>query len=296
MAPKPYHGDGSAIHFDEKQMQVLRSLRGVHEVPALLGSGKLLEYNGYTDEESWFEISRMLVDEYSREIVMPGTLKRGDYKTVVGVKFSHEFDEEEIGNSHLFHCIPKKCLAEADYDKSEAGRLVVENDSIDGRLSIGAVGAVSGRVFVGFEKLRTSMVEAGFHGLHFTEPEIQKGRKSPKKIWEIGTDNLMPPLQVDYFLGDARNSKRSIGNYSPEGWCEIADIWPGLLRFKSEELDLLPSADVYRTREILGGVLEGEFPPHTNVRKGSHYVVSKRFRDWALKQRLPLEFIPVIAL
>ena len=128
---------------------------------------------------------------------------------------------------------------------------------------------------------RATLDAQNFKGLSFRPVQIKSLKPQPLVLWQVWSSVLMPPV-LDRVVGldgepfDPATSK----------CCAIDDLYfPDLYRFPKEQIRALEPFDIAVTTEWWGGG-----PPY--VREPA-LIVSRRFRDWFIKQKIKAEWWPV---
>jgi hypothetical protein len=132
------------------------------------------------------------------------------------------------------------------------------------------------------DELRQEFEAQSFTGLTFRKVFLNSRKPVHVAYWQLWADRLMPPLQSRLVNEDGTD-------FDPAKikGCRVDDeFFPALLHFSKTQVHDMGTFDAALTREALG--------PGNRPYQDPQLIVSRRFRDWCLKRKLKIEWIPVV--
>ena len=120
-----------------------------------------------------------------------------------------------------------------------------------------------------------------FKGMTFRPVHIRSRKPEKLELWQVWSTVTLPPV-----LNEVTGTKGEPFAPTTSKTCGINDIYfPYQYRFPAAKIAVLEPFDIALTTERWGG----EFP-HT---REPALIVSRRFREWFMTQKVPVEWWPV---
>lgn len=129
---------------------------------------------------------------------------------------------------------------------------------------------------------RKELEEQHFKGLTFRPVQIKSRKPEKLELWQVWSSITLPPVlnEVTGTEGEPFDPKTSKA-------CGINDLYfPYQYRFSAAKVAALEPFDIALTTERWGGGF-----PHA---REPALIVSRRFRDWFMTQKVPVEWWPVV--
>ncbi len=145
------------------------------------------------------------------------------------------------------------------------------------------------------DELRKEFDAQSFTGLTFRNVIIKSRKPVNVAYWQFWSDRRMPPL-----LNRIVNEDGTDYDPSECNGCRVQDdFWPPLMRFPERKVRDMGQFDAALTLEAFGA---GPHQPVNGPKWRGEWIymldpwliVSRRFRDWCLKRKLKIEWIPVV--
>jgi hypothetical protein len=133
------------------------------------------------------------------------------------------------------------------------------------------------------QTIKDAMEAEGFVGFIFTSVTVEADRQPPEPLWEIWSDRLMPPMRCPLVDDDGN----AVVNGDCSNGCYTAEVeQPPIYVYAPEDIAAMAGVDAALTLE--------DFGPKAKLCEMRRLLVSQRFRQWALKRKLKLEYVPVM--
>ncbi len=201
-------------------------------------------------------------------------------------------DDLNAAEYFRFHC--QKPIARYGSYSGSDGRIQVERKALT-KQQIGQV--VLFEIPVCTDSFREEIQRELFIGPSFREVSPKTSQTLPQPYWQLWSDREMPPL-LNRLVHMTDGSE-----FVPENrikGCAVDDFYfPPLLRFSAVEVHAMGPFDFALTRERFGSgdlivdykTKQPVFPLPVHV---PYLIVSKRFREWCMKQKLRIDWYPVV--
>lgn len=201
-----------------------------------------------------------------------------------------------LGHPTLYQVQGERVWEQADIDKADYVQMHVTREIFNGKMlppngmpevefvtrKGQLVGNMQNRLnSLCFVEFRAELEKQEFKGLTFRPVSIKCRKPEKLVLWQIWSAVTLPPV-LDSLVGadgepfDPATSKA----------CAVNDVYrPMLHRFSTAKVRALEPFDIAVTKERWGG----GFPHY----REPAIIVSRRFREWFMKQKVPVEWWPV---
>lgn len=133
------------------------------------------------------------------------------------------------------------------------------------------------------QTIKKAMEAEGFAGFTFTPVVVEGSRQPLEPLWKVWSDRMMPPMTSS--LVDDDGEPVIAGHYA--NGCHPAEIEsPHIYRYTPEAIASMTGLDAAVTHE--------DFGPKTKLCEMRRLLVSQRFRQWALQNKLKLDYDPIL--
>ncbi len=194
------------------------------------------------------------------------------------VKKEHEFTKQEYDKAPFLEMTGEIEMGEHKHLHFDSPVLVRIKSKIP---PIGYV--EGGRGPVCTQSVKEAMEREGFNGFIFNAVVVECAKQPPEPLWEIWSDRMMPPSCSTLVNDDG--TPVVPGRY--ENGCHPAECeHPQLYFYTPEAIHSMAGVDAAVTHE--------DFGPKTKLCEMRRLLVSQRFRQWALKNKLKLDYVPVL--
>ena len=135
------------------------------------------------------------------------------------------------------------------------------------------------------QTIKQAMETEGFKGFTFTPVVVGGSRQSSEPLWEIWSNCMMPPMCSPLVDDDGTPV---IPDHYANGCHPAESEFPHIYRYTSEAIASMAGVDAAVTHE--------DFGPKTKLCEMRRLLVSQRFRQWALKNKINLNYDPIIVV
>ena len=196
------------------------------------------------------------------------------------------YEPEDYANAEYFVLIPETLITNHG-SKDDEGHLKIKRSQLK-RQPFGRTCSWSKPVCR--DSFGRAMAVESFAGLVFQPVEIIGQKAGDEAIWALSSDREMPTLLNQFVCEDGTDYDRSkaLG-------CYVDDFhYPPILRFPAKQVRLMEPFDVAITKERPHHKQGPGFTGDVMKRFDPYFIVSRHFREWCLKQKLKIEWWPVV--
>ncbi|MCF7786442.1 MAG: hypothetical protein K9N47_09980 [Prosthecobacter sp.] len=196
------------------------------------------------------------------------------------IKKKHEFTTQEYNEAPFLEMAGEIEMGEHKHLHFDSPLLVHIKSKIPpiGRAE-GAKGPICTQI------IKEHMEAEGFKGFTFTPVVVEGSRQPSEPLWEIWSNYMMPPMCSP--LVDDDGTPVIPGHYT--NGCHIAETeLPHIYRYTSDAIASMASVDAAVTHE--------DFGPKTKLCEMRRLLVSQRFRQWALQNKIKLDYDPIVVV
>ncbi len=234
-----------------------------------------LEKGSANHNDMVVELNKLELKLYGKSV--PHAIYLRD-SSVIPFNIVHEFDAGDHDHAPYLQMDGGTQVGECKHMHFDSPILVRINARIP---PIGWAEGESGPICT--QSVKEAMEREGFTGFIFTAVTVECAKQPPEPLWEIWSDSMMPPSCSS--LVDDDGAPVIPGRY--ENGCTPAECEsPPLYLYTPEAINLMTGIDAAVTHE--------DFGPKTKLCEMRRLLVSQRFRQWALKNKFKLDYVPVL--
>lgn len=252
---------------------------------------EFVQISGRADDSRVLGAINFLIKKSKGVYVSTAALPEGtDLSSSLSLSITRKPEAADLKKASHFSVEPKGHIGELD-DEEMSYDVMDPPLQVIGATIKKAIGNFYGTPFECLlacsDELKKKLELKEFTGLEFLPVNLKGKSKKAKQIYRMVSTVKLPPL---------KNRFVKVGSIMLDKYCQdkvmsTADFAdPSQLAMAASNLDSLDSFDVASTVELFGTQGSASSPGYPKYPK---LVVSKRFVEWAKKEKLPLDFLPI---